>query len=262
MTLYAVGDIHGFSAQLDRALALIEADGGPDPEIYFLGDYTDRGPDSRGVLDRLIAGRDEGRPWKFCKGNHDRMFQRFLEAGDENDSRISSGKSWFHGALGGSRTLRSYGLDGEAQGFLMNGGVDTLASYELGGESLSKQELARAARKAIPDAHRTFLQDLPLFHETDDLIFVHAGLRPGLPLHEQDEDDLLWIREGWLDSDADHGRLVIHGHTALDFPAHHGNRVNIDGGAGFGNPLVPVAIDGQSIYTLDERGRIPLKPRA
>ncbi len=260
MIVYAIGDIHGHLEQLDRALRLVEADGGPDAPIVFLGDYTDRGPDSAAVLDRLIAGRDAGRPWRFCKGNHDRMFQRFLAFGRENDARISSGKSWFNRALGGARTLGSYGLAGEALAFLHNGGIETLASYELGDERLSGPELACAARRAVPVAHRDFLDELALYHREGDLLFVHAGLRPGVPLDRQSEDDLLWIRGEWLDSTADHGWLVVHGHTALDGPVHYGNRVNLDGGAGYGNPLVPAVFEGRRAWTLDEGGRTPLEP--
>ncbi len=260
MTIYAVGDIHGHLQELDRAQSLIERDGGADAQVVFLGDYTDRGPDSAGVLDRLVAGRDEGRPWLFCKGNHDRMFLRFLSQGRENDPQIKSGKSWLNRALGGSATLGSYGLSGEAQAFLYNGGRETLASYDLDGTTLSGDELARAADAAVPEAHRAFLADLAPYHEVGDLLFVHAGLRPGRPLERQEEDDLLWIREGWLESTADHGWLVVHGHTALERATHYGNRVNLDGGTGYGRPLVPAAFEGQEVFLLHDGGRIPLDP--
>ncbi len=262
MTVYAVGDIHGQLEQLDRALALIEADGGPDAPVVFLGDYTDRGPDSAGVLDRLIAGQEAGRPWRFCKGNHDRMFLSFLAMGRENDSRISSGKSWLNRALGGVRTLRSYGLESEGLSFLDNGGIETLASYRVPGGRLSSTELAEAARQAVPEAHLRFLNSLEPYHEAGELLFVHAGLRPGLPLDRQSEDDLLWIRGEWLTSTADHGWLVVHGHTALAHPEHYGNRVNLDGGAGYGNPLVPAVFEGRRAWTLGEAGRTPLEPAA
>ena len=260
MSFYAVGDIHGQSAALDRALRLISADGGEEAEIVFLGDYTDRGPDSRGVLDRLVSAKAEGRPWRFCMGNHDRMFLRFLSKGRENDPRISSGKSWLNRALGGSETLGSYGLSAEARAFLYNGGMETLTSYRVEGELLGKADLAKAAYEAVPDAHRRFLEGLDLWHEIGELLFVHAGLRPGRPLRRQREDDLLWIREGWLENTADHGWLVVHGHTALDHPRHYGNRVNLDGGAGYGRPLVPAVFKGRSIWLLDEGGRTPLEP--
>ena len=261
MTIYAVGDIHGQRAQLERALALIEADGGPDASIIFLGDYTDRGPDSRGVLDRLIAGRDAGRPWRFVRGNHDRMFLNFLTSGEQHDSNIKSGLSWMNRRLGGPSTLASYGLGG-APLFLheRNGGRETLASYEIDGASLSDMELAQAARRAVPEAHVQFLSTLPLYIEEDALLFVHAGIRPGVPLAKQVEDDLIWIRDGWLDNTEDHGAMIVHGHTALDAPVHFGNRIDLDGGAGYGRPLVPAVLNDGSWYVLKDDGRQPLQP--
>ncbi|QFU09955.1 diadenosine tetraphosphatase [Rhodobacteraceae bacterium THAF1] len=261
MTLYAVGDIHGQAAELDRALALIEADGGPDAQVVFLGDFTDRGPDSRGVLDRLIEGRDAGRNWRFVRGNHDQMFLNFLTNGAQHDSHIGSGLSWMNKRLGGPSTLASYGLGG-APLFLhdRNGGRETLASYEIDGQSLSDMELSSAAREAVPDAHVQFLSDLPHHIEEGDLLFVHAGIAPDVPLAQQDPEDLMWIRDGWLEVESPHPWLVIHGHTALDFPEHRGNRVNLDGGAGYGRPLIPAAIEGRSVFTLHEDGRRALVP--
>ena len=260
MTIYAIGDIHGYSAQFDRALDLVERDGGRDARVVFLGDYTDRGPDSRGVLDRLVAGLAEGRNWVAIKGNHDRMFERFLTEGAENDNRIKSGLSWMNARLGGPRTLGSYGLGGEGAAFLQsgNGGIETLMSYGVGGTLLDREELVMRALAAVPQAHLQFLAQRPLWHREDGLLFVHAGIRPGIPLESQDEDDLLWIRDGWLEDTRDHGALVVHGHTALDFPAHHGNRVNADAGAGYGRTLVPVAIEDGAVFTVHPEGRAPL----
>ncbi|MFQ6547026.1 metallophosphoesterase family protein [Aestuariibius sp. 2305UL40-4] len=261
--IYAVGDIHGYADQLDRALALIEADGGPDAEIVFLGDFVDRGPDSKGVLDRLVRGQAESRNWRFVLGNHDRMFLRFVTEGQQHDDRIKSGLSWMNPRLGGTTTLRSYGVGGpDSPAFQPPRGkvVETLVSWWTNQGNLSDQEVIIAAREAVPDAHLNFLATLPLWHETDDLLFVHAGIRPGIPLEEQEEDDLIWIRDGWLEDDRDHGKLVVHGHTALDTPEHHGNRVNLDGGAGYGNRLVPAAFDAGEVFTLWPEGRRPLVP--
>ena len=261
--IYAIGDIHGQKAMLDHALALVEADGGRDAEIVFLGDYTDRGPDSKGVLDTLIAGRDAGRNWHFVKGNHDRMFHDFVRAGREHDSRVKSGISWINRRLGGITTLASYGLKGDPS-FLhpRGGGRETLASYAIGTETLTPGEVQAEAARAVPEAHLDFIAGLPLWQERGDLLFVHAGLRPGVALADQDEDDLIWIRDEWLNDPRDHGWLVIHGHTALDFPRHHGNRVNLDGGAGYGNPLHPARIEGRSVTLLTVDGEIPLHPDA
>ncbi|SLN33691.1 metallophosphoesterase [Roseisalinus antarcticus] len=238
---YVIGDIHGQAAELDRALALIEADGGPDAPITFLGDYTDRGPDSRGVLQRLIEGRDAGRPWRFLLGNHDRMFLRFVTQADQHDTHILSGKGWLHPALGGPMTLASYGID-------------------VGDTTRTVYDISLEARARIDPAHMAFLRDLPLYIEEGPNLFVHAGIRPGVPLAEQTEEDLIWIREGFLDHEDPFPWTIVHGHTALDAPAHFGNRIDLDGGAGYGRPLVPAVFDGQDWHTLSDIGRHLLWP--
>ncbi|WP_377510358.1 metallophosphoesterase family protein [Octadecabacter sp. R77987] len=258
--IYGVGDIHGYLDQLDHALALIEADGGPDAEIVFVGDYTDRGPDSRGVIQRLLDGVAAGRPWHVLRGNHDRMFTRFVRDGTAQDPMIKSGKGWLHTALGGPMTLQSYGAldgfdhpDGGGGDAVLRNGLDPIPAQ-------SRTQLVSLAQTAVPEAHLEFLEQRPLMHVTDDLLFVHAGIRPGIPLAKQTEEDLIWIRDRWLDDPRDHGRLVVHGHTALDHPVHHGNRVNIDGGAGYGRALVPVVFEGRDVWTLTNIGRKPLVP--
>ncbi len=234
--IYAIGDIHGQKAMLDHALDMIEADGGPDARIVFLGDYTDRGPDSRGVIQTLADGVATGRNWVAIKGNHDRMFSRFVRSGKEHDARIASGKGWLNPALGGGETLQSYGLD------------------------LDDPDLRRRATQTVPSSHVDFLDALPLWHTEDDLLFVHAGIRPGIPMADQTEDDLIWIRDGFLDDHRDHGPLIVHGHTALDTPRHFGNRIDLDGGAGYGRPLVPAVFEGRLCWLLTDRGRVPLLP--
>lgn len=257
--IYAIGDIHGQADMLDHALALITADGGPDAQLVFLGDYTDRGPDSRGVIDRLIAGYDAGRPWVFLKGNHDRMFTRFVREGTEHDARVKSGISWLNPRLGGSTTLASYGLNGTMHfADRRTDGRECLAHFEGDAGQIDKDALAAQARDVIPEKHLSFLEERPLFHQTNDLIFVHAGLRMELPLEWQDPEDLLWIREGFLESRTDYGHLIVHGHTALDHPQHFGNRVDLDGGAGYGNPLIPAVFEGRDCWLLTKAGRVRL----
>jgi len=258
--IYAVGDIHGYLDQLDRALALIQADGGPDADIVFVGDYTDRGPDSRGVIQRLLDGVTAGRPWHVLRGNHDRMFTRFVRNGTSTDPMIASGKGWLHTALGGPATLSSYGAlngfhhpDGGDGDTVLRNGLDPVPAQ-------SRDQLVSLAQAAVPTTHLDFLEQRPLTHVTRDLLFVHAGIRPGVALAAQTEDDLIWIRDGWLDDPRDHGRLVVHGHTALDHPHHYGNRVNLDGGAGYGRPLVPAVFEGRDVWTLTDAGRVPLLP--
>ncbi|MGR3755780.1 MAG: metallophosphoesterase family protein [Tranquillimonas sp.] len=262
MTLYAVGDIHGQAAELDRVLRLIEDDGGREARVVFLGDYTDRGPDSRGVLDRLVRGRAEGRDWVCVMGNHDRMFLRFVAEGEENDVNIRSRLSWLNPRVGGAATLASYGLPARTMpGFRHTlTGWERLASYVTPGREMAAQELVMAARDLVPEPHLAFLAGLPLWHREGGLLFVHAGIRPGIAMESQSEDDLIWIRDGFLEDGRDHGALIVHGHTALERPEHCGNRVNLDGGAGYGRPLWAAAFDRGACFLLTEGGRERLCP--
>ena len=238
--IYAVADIHGHLDQLDRALALIEADGGADAQIIFLGDLVDRGPDSRGVIDRLMQGQAAGRPWQVLRGNHDDMFRRFLAGGVVHNARIRSGISWTHPRVGGLGTLASYGIAAEAE--------------------VPVPDLFADAQEAVPAEHLTFLDALPRRIERDGRLFVHAGIRPGLALEAQDPEDLIWIRDPFLTDPRPHPWLVVHGHTALDYPQHFGNRIDLDGGAGFGRPLHPAVLEGERCWLLTDRGRELLTP--
>lgn len=243
MRIYAIGDIHGQLELLRHAHRLIAEDkartGDADAPIVHLGDLVDRGPDSRGVLDYLIAGQAANQPWVVLKGNHDRMFARFARDGLTHDINVKSGKSWFHPVIGGVATLASYGIAAQDRDFA---------------------PAAEAAARIVPEAHLNFLENLPLWHTTPDLLLVHAGLRPGIPLPEQSEEDLLWMREPFLSDTTDHGPLIVHGHTALDAPTHFGNRVDLDGGAGYGRPIIPAVFEGRRAWTLCEDGRVPLAP--
>lgn len=238
--VYAIGDIHGQLEMLEQALALIEADGGPDARIVFLGDYTDRGPDSCGVIDRLMQGQSEGRNWICLKGNHDRMFSMFLEDYPRNDARLLVGYHWLHDRIGGMETLQSYGV-----------GVEE-------GDRIY-QTHARA-RAAIPQAHLDFLAGLKACHQEGELLFVHAGIRPGLPLESQSEDDLIWIRQEFLNDERAHPWLVVHGHTPGKRAEHRVNRVNLDSGAGYGRPLTAAVFEGRDCWLLTDAGRVPLEP--
>ena len=238
--LYAVGDVHGQKSEFDKVLDQIAADGGPEAEIIFLGDYVDRGPDSRGVIQALIDGVAAGKPWHVLRGNHDRMFCRFLRDAEQHDANILSGKGWLHPALGGVATLGSYGVEAAEDG-------DIAAIHA-------------AAREAVPEAHVDFLASRDLTLERDGKLFVHAGIRPGVPLSAQDEEDLIWIRGPFLEFEEAHPWLVIHGHTALEDHTHFGNRVDLDGGAGYGRPLHAAVIEGDSLWSLKDDGRHPLVP--
>lgn len=260
--IYAIGDIHGQKAMLDHALMLIAADGGAAAPVVFLGDYTDRGPDSQGVIDTLIGGRQSGRDWQFIRGNHDRMFQRFVQQGDCHDVAIKSGLSWLNPRLGGDTTLASYGIipAGPATFDKDEFGREVLVNYPTTDGDLDLPNLMALAQERVPSAHLEFLGSNPLMHQARGQLFVHAGIRPGVPLDAQVEDDLIWIRDGWLDNEDDHGVMVVHGHTALDTPEHLGNRIDLDGGAGYGRPLVPAVLDSGEWFTLTTDGRKPLRP--
>ena len=259
--IYAIGDIHGQIDMLDHALDLITQDGGPDAEIVFLGDYTDRGLNSSAVIDRLIAGRDAGHNWRFIMGNHDRFFTNFVTMGKQFDPRVASGINWLNPRLGGTNTLASYGIEGEAIfAAHTRGELEILLHFKTKDGALTADQLQKVAVKAVPQAHIEFLTTLPYTVETDDLLFVHAGIKPGVPLAAQDAEDMLWIREGFLDDATDHGKLIVHGHTALDTPEHFGNRIDLDSGAGYGRPLIPAAFDGRDCYLLTDAGRVALTP--
>jgi serine/threonine protein phosphatase 1 len=244
MQTYAIGDIHGHADLLRRAHDLIAddrvANGEPDSPIVHIGDLVDRGPDSRAVVGLLAEGRAERRNWITLKGNHDRMFQKFLDDPNWHDPGLRPELTWLHPHLGGATTLASYGV--------MDAGVRPLA------------EVHAEAIAAVPPAHRLFLSGLPTSYVRGDCVFVHAGIRPGVDLRDQTEDDLVWIRRGFLDDPRDFGPLIVHGHTAIDAPTHYGNRLNIDSSAAYGGPLSAVVIEGRDAWLLTPDGREPIRP--
>ncbi|VAV91838.1 Serine/threonine protein phosphatase family protein [hydrothermal vent metagenome] len=236
--LYILPDIHGQTAMLDAALALIHAEGGTDARIIFLGDYVDRGPDSRGVIDRLMTGQAQGKNWLPLRGNHDQMFLDYLDHNSITAARLTKpGYTWLHQRLGGMDTLASYGVTATAE-----------------------TPNHAAALKAVPVEHRNWLANLPYYHLTDDLLILHAGIAPGVPLSQQSPEDMLWLRGDFLENPAPHPWLVIHGHTALDMPTHFGNRIDLDGGAGWGRHLWPAVFEGRTCWLLSDKGRLPLSP--
>lgn len=240
MRIYAIGDIHGQFEKLRHAHALIAADrervGDGAAPVVHIGDLCDRGPDTKGVLDFLIAGQQAGAPWVVLKGNHDRMFSLFLQDPAQRDPGLRAELDYLHPRIGGLETLASYGVDVSA------------------GRSFA--DVHEEAREKVPARHRTFLETLPLSHAPGPVFFCHAGIRPGVALDAQTEDDLLWIRDEFLTSKADHGALVVHGHTPVDRVTHYGNRVNIDTGAGYGHDLSAVVIEGRDAWLLTDQGRL------
>jgi len=237
-TLYAIGDIHGQLGMLETALERIDKDGGG--RVIFLGDYVDRGRNSKGVIECLSQGLAAGNDWICLKGNHDRLFEWYITPpAPRNDPYLLVGYDWMHERIGGISTAASYGI-----------GVP---------QQIRTVTLAAQMRDAVPPEHLAFLQGLKLYHREAGKFFVHAGIRPGVPLEAQDEDDLVWIRNEFLDDQRDHGDFIVHGHTPVGAPDMQRNRLNLDTGAGFGEPLTVAVFEGAQIYVLTPSGRVRLR---
>ena len=228
---YAVGDIHGRLDLLDRLLELIghdHAKAGGRAELVFLGDYVDRGPASAGVVERLAtlaAGLPQGLRPVFLRGNHEALMLDFLADGRR------------------------------AQAWLTNGGVATLASYGVAiDEDAGGASLAAAARRldaVLPASHRAFLDGLALHHSVGPYLFVHAGLRPGRALAEQNEEDLIWIRGPFLSATEPFEKFVVHGHSISAAPDLQSNRLGIDTGAFCTGCLTAAILDRKGLRYLD-----------
>jgi len=242
MTLYAIGDIHGqldlLHAAHDRVAADRAREGAEHAPLVHVGDLVDRGPDSRGVVDLMIGLVAEDDRVTVLKGNHDNMFVLFAGPDPREDPHLRSDLSWLHPRLGGRDTLASYGVDPDLPPTLLH----------------------RRIRANVPVGHLQFLENLPLAFPHEDVLVVHAGVRPGVPLHHQTAQDLTWIRDGFLDDLTDHGALVVHGHTTVDSVELHPNRLALDTGAAYGGPLSAVAIEGREVYLLTDEGRKPVRP--
>lgn len=221
--VYAIGDIHGRSDLLAKLLSLIERDAAQLPPsarktLVFLGDYVDRGPDSRGVIEMLCHGLPAGFEAVFLKGNHEAFLLDFL-----TDPTLLG--SWCRN--GGEQTLASYGVD----------------CARLARENAPPDVWQEAFASALPPAHLAFLRALRLTYELGGYAFVHAGVRPGIPLDAQDPADLLWIRHEFLDSQEPFGKIVVHGHTPKPDPVVRDNRIGIDTGAVFSDRLTALRLE-------------------
>lgn len=224
--IYAIGDVHGCVDLLEALLEEIRADlrgWRGETLLLFLGDYVDRGDNPAAIVERLLGGigrQDLGCDCRLVclKGNHEDLFLRAFEG-----SRSLA--VWL--ANGGAETCRSYGID-----------VDLMMTH---GKLYAC--LPRALRELVPKAHRSFLARLPLFYIAGDYYFCHAGVRPGVALDYQAEEDLLWIREAFLLSERDHGKIVVHGHTPAWQPELETNRIGIDTGAVYGGQLTALVLE-------------------
>jgi serine/threonine protein phosphatase 1 len=211
--IFAIGDIHGCLGKLQQLIQNINADRESDT-IVFIGDYIDRGSAAREVVDYVIRLKTEYKNVVCLLGNHEYMFLRYLD-----------------------------GLDEEM--FLSNGGQATLFAYTI---SLSEKPSERKAK--IPEEHLDFFKSLLEYYETDNYLFVHAGLKPGLILGQQTIHNLLWVRHEFIDTDFDFGKMIVFGHTPLSYPLIMPNKIGIDTGAVFGGKLTCVELPAVKIYQV------------
>ncbi len=234
--VYAVGDVHGRLDLLDDLLMRIAEDAARQPngasrELIMLGDYIDRGPQSRGVVERLLGDPLPGFSTVRLMGNHEDALLGFLDG-------------------------HSDGLD-----WLTYGGLETLMSYEVPLRSLpstfaASTELRQALAQALPKSHLDFYRNCAFHHTIGDYVFVHAGVRPGASLEKQTPNDLMWIRDDFLRARVPlPGYVVVHGHTIVDQPQDRQHRINIDTGAFVSGRLTCLVLSGAErrfITTLDD----------
>jgi len=220
---YVIGDIHGRSDLLDQIVEEIKRDLETSPVAegltVTLGDYVDRGPDSRGVLDRLARNPFPTR-YIALKGNHEALFEAFLR----DPTVASQWRRW-----GGLETLHSYGV--------------SVAQVMVG---KGFEEASNALRQSVPQEHFRFLGSLRFSLSLGDYFLCHAGVRPGVPLEHQQPEDLLWIREEFLNSRMSFGKVVVHGHTPTASPEVLPTRINIDTGAFATGRLTCLILEGGS----------------
>lgn len=226
--VYAVGDLHGRLDLLENLLEQIEQDDHRrDPAettLIFLGDLVDRGPDSCGVVERLYRLREERPNVRFLAGNHEQVFLRAV-GGDVRATR-------FLVRIGGKPTILSYGV--------------SEAEYS----SMCFEALAERLAALVPQHHQAFLSSFEEWVEVGDYLFVHAGMRPGVPLEQQSAEDLRWIRGEFLDCTQDFGKVVVHGHTVTEQVEIRPNRIGIDTGAYQSGRLTALGLEGASRWFL------------
>lgn len=225
--VYAVGDIHGRLDLFEQLVARIEADdasrGASDTTVVLLGDLVDRGPDSSRVIDRARRWARQ-RKVRFVGGNHEEMF------------------------------LSAFERDEALRHFLRYGGKETLLSYPLDQRTYDRatlEELRVLMPLIVPPEHIAFMKAMEPHVSIGDYLFVHAGIRPGLPVDEQQQSDLRWIRGEFLDDARDHGVVVVHGHTITDEVESRPNRIGIDTGAFSSGCLTAIGLEGSERWFLN-----------
>ena len=222
--IYAVGDVHGRADLLTQLFSRIDADLAARPVSrpieVFLGDYIDRGPASRQVIDCLVS-RSLLHETVYLKGNHEEFLTEFLR-----DPVVM--REWQE--FGGIQTLLSYGI---------------VARPNF--DPTEQTRIAKALANVLPESHHLFLAALRSWFLCGDFLFVHAGIRPGISVEDQQDEDLLWIRDDFLSSEDDFGKIVVHGHTPVEQPEVRPNRINIDTGAYATGRLTCLIIEGDQI---------------
>lgn len=223
--IYAIGDVHGRFDLLARLTARIAEDAAKrrsgNRQLVLLGDYVSRGASSRRVIEMLLAPAPVGFTRITLRGNHEDLLLRYL------DGDLDAGRHWFD-----------------------YDGLDVLADYgvEVGDRSRRDDATLEGWRRhlvaTLPAEHLAFVRSTPTCHRSGDYLFVHAGVRPGVPLAHQDVRDLMWIRQPFIGSTLDHGAVVVHGHCVVDQPELRANRIGIDTGAYRSGVLSCVALEG------------------
>lgn len=228
--IYSIGDIHGSARELNVLLERITQDLKERPiaqaEIVLHGDYVDRGPQSADVLTRLALGQFPA-PTTTLRGNHEEMLLNFV-------SDPTSLASWRH--VGGLETLHSFGIDVSAIGSVRS----TEQYSEVHGHFL----------RALGDARLKAVEETLLSYSVGGYFFCHAGIRPGVALERQQPRDLLWIRDEFLSSGANHGKVVVHGHTPVEEAENRGNRINVDTGAYLTGTLTAAVLEANSVIFI------------
>ncbi len=229
LRIYAIGDVHGCLDKLLSLEKLIADDARAtknDVRIVMLGDYVDRGPHSREVLSHIIQARKADNRVALL-GNHD----LYLPYKRTHENEI------VHWCMyGGVESLFSYGID--------------VRRWDEGQLRTRAAEVVRDFQRLAPQDHRVFVDSLPRHVRFGDYLFVHAGLQPGVKLEKQKNRDLLTVREPFLSSEADHGAVVVHGHTVVETAEVRANRIGVDTGAAFGGKLTALGLEGEDRWVL------------
>lgn len=229
MRIYAIGDIHGRNDLLRLLLEQIDADDASrepaETHLIFLGDLMDRGPDSAGVIETAMELRTEGRNVRFLMGNHEEIFVRACR---KNDTKVTR----FFLRIGGEATVLSYPM--------------TRAEYI----TLDMDELTGRLATLVPQEHLDFIDSFEDQIVIGDYAFVHAGIRPGIPLAEQKPSDLRWIREEFVEQRGDLEKVVVYGHTIYDDVEERGSRIGIDTGAYASDKLTALGLEGGERWYL------------